>query len=112
MARSARPKVNPKLWFTMDPSCTGKHFLLCASHTFPGRFTAWCPLKKRSTNCSLSDVKDASKEARYWLKGFLAGNEPPPPRGESGYSLEASSPEFKDWEKRARRFQKTGVWRD
>jgi hypothetical protein len=107
MARSARPKVDPKLWFTMEPSCAGKHYLLSASHTFPGRFTVWCPLKKRAANCSLSDVKKASREASYWLKGFLAGNEPRPER-----EWTVESREFKAWEKKSRRFQKTGVWPD
>jgi hypothetical protein len=94
----------------MDPGCTGKHYLLWASHTFPGRFTAWCPVKKRTANCSLSDVNRCSTAAAYWLKGFLAGNEPEPPRGEAGVFLDSSHPKFKAWERVARRFQKTGSW--
>lgn len=96
----------------MEPHCTGKHYLLCASHTFPGRFTAWCPVKKRSTNCSLSDVNRSSKESLYWLKGFLAGNEPDPPRRPDGAYVSASSADFKAWEKAAKSFQKTGFWPD
>jgi hypothetical protein len=89
----------------MEPDCKGKHYLLCASHTFPGRFTAWCVHKKRTTNCSLSDVKRSSKEAAYWLKGFLAGNTPEPPR-----FVRASSEEFRAWERSALDFGKTGIW--
>jgi hypothetical protein len=103
-SRPTKPRIDRRLWFTMEPGCNGKHYLICASHTFPGRFTAWCPLKKRMANCSFSDVRSASTEARYWLKGFLAGNEPPPPAAKVG------SRELKTWERAARRFQKTGSW--
>jgi hypothetical protein len=106
MARKQEPPIDPRLWFTMEPACQGKHYLLWASHTFPGRFTAWCPIKKRTTNCSKSDVQKCSKEAAYWLKGFLAGNTPEPPQ-----SSEGSDAEFKAWERAALRFQKTGMWR-
>jgi hypothetical protein len=104
--KPSNPKYDPKLWFTMEPNCKGKHYLLCASHTFPGRFTVWCAHKKRWANCSLSDVKRSSKEAAYWLKGFLAGNTPEPPR--SGNSKTA---EYRAWEKAALAFKKTGIWR-
>jgi hypothetical protein len=95
----------------MEPSCQGKHYLLWASHTFPGRFTAWCPVKRRATNCSKGDIRECSKESAYWLMGFLAGNEPQPPRDESGNYLGIASPAFKAWEREARRFRKTGTWR-
>jgi hypothetical protein len=91
---SDEAKVDPTLWFTMEPSCEGRHFLLYNSHTFPGRFTAWCPMKKRAVNVSKSDVRDCSQEAKYWLKGFLSGAEPDPPRSEGGTYLDHDSPEF------------------
>jgi hypothetical protein len=94
----------------MEPSCKGKHYLLYASHTFPGRFTAWCPHKKRAANCSLSDVKRSSKEAAYWLRGFLEGNVPEPPRDDSGIFLAADNPRFQFWERAAALFQTTGYW--
>ena len=102
--------MDRRLWFTMEPGCKGKHYLISSSHTYPGRFTAWCPLKKRMANCSFSDVRSTSTEAKYWLKGFLAGNEPPPPREETGQVSDSASREFKAWERAARRFQKTGSW--
>ena len=109
--QNRKPQIDSRLWFTMEPSCKGKHYILWASHTFPGRFTAWCPIKKRTTNCSKSDIRKCSKESAYWLKGFLAGNEPEPPRDESGNFLDIASPGFKAWEREARHFQKKGIWR-
>ena len=110
MSKSSKPKYDPKLWFTMEPSCKGKHYLLWASHTFPGRFTAWCVHKKRTANCSLSDVNRSSKEAAYWLIGFLAGNTPEPPREESGNFVRVEDPRFQFWERAASLFQVTGYW--
>ena len=69
------------------------------------------PSSKRTTNCSKSDIRKCSKESAYWLKGFLAGNEPEPPRDESGNFLDIASPGFKAWEREARHFQKKGIWR-
>ena len=110
MAKRTQPKTEPRLWVTMKRGCTGKHFLLWASHTFPGRFSAWCPVKKRTANCSLGDVHRCSTEATWWLRGFLAGNEPEPPRGEDAAFLDSTDPKSKAWERTARRFKKTGSW--
>jgi len=106
----SKPEYDPKLWFTMEPDCQGRHYLLYASHTFPGRFTAWCVHKQRAANCSLGDVKASSKEAVYWLRGFLAGNVPEPPRGESGAFLSSDDPRFQLWERAASLFKTTGYW--
>src|SRR5690349_21645132 len=73
--QSDEAKVDAELWFTMEPSCEGRHFILYNSHTFPGRFTAWCPLKRKAVNVSKSDVRECSQQATYWLKGFLSGAE-------------------------------------
>jgi len=112
VSASGPVKTDPRLWFRMDRACRGKPYLLGASHTFPGRFTAWCPLKKRTANCSVSDVTEASLEAEYRLLGFLAGNEPHPPRGPGGLFVDSASAAFRTWEKKARRFRNTGVWRE
>jgi hypothetical protein len=106
----SKPEYDPKLWFTMEPHCKGKHYLLHASHTFPGRFTVWCSHKKRTANCSRSDIRRSSKEATYWIRGFLAGNTPEPPRGESGLFVELDDSRYRFWEQAAALFQKTGYW--
>ena len=45
------------------------------AHTFPGRISAWSETLGMVT-ISSSDVRDASAQARAWIEGFLAGNEP------------------------------------
>lgn len=47
----------------------------------------------------------------YWLKGFLAGNEPPPPVDEDGQS-EFSGPAYEQWQEKIKQFHESGVWQD
>lgn len=45
-----------------------------------GRMAAWCPDKQVSYNISLSEMGQMSQQARYFVAGFLAGNQPGQPR--------------------------------
>jgi hypothetical protein len=47
--------------------------------TFPGRMAAWCPEGQVGYNVSLAEMGEMSREARYYVAGFLAGNQPGPP---------------------------------
>ena len=102
-------RIDRKLWFTMV-SCKGRHFAIYNSHTFHGRFTAWCPVKKRAVNVSKAELRTSSEQMKYWLKGFLSGNEPGPPRMENGLVEELDSENFKRWQSAIDLFSETGFW--
>jgi hypothetical protein len=41
--------------------------------------SAWCPDKQVSYNVSFAEMGQMSQHARYYVTGFLAGNQPGPP---------------------------------
>lgn len=59
--------------------CPGIHYVLGNPHTHPGRILGWCENKQRSFFFSLSEVVNPSMETKFWIKGYLSGNEPMPP---------------------------------
>ena len=71
------------LWVELS-HCDGKHYILGNPHTFPGRIMMWCPNKEVSFFMSKNEIQKCSKEAEYWIKGFLSGNEPAPPSCDDG----------------------------
>jgi hypothetical protein len=102
------PAINPALWF-MHLGCTGKHYLLGNPHTVPGRIWAWCPREGCSHFVSFGDMGRMSSASSYWVAGYLSGNQPPPPSGPDG-PPDFGSPEYKRWQAKVRRFNKTGAW--
>ena len=104
------PPYDEKLWFTMRSHCAGRHYLLFNPHTFPGRMGAWCPTKQVTFYVSKSEMESCSPEAHYWMMGFLAGNEPAPPRGEDGGYLADDDPQMERWRAAIRQFPETGIW--
>ena len=97
---------DPRLWF--DAPCGGRDFLLQGQgHTFRGRMSAWCPDKQVSYNISLDEMGAMSDEARYFVLGFLSGNEPGPPTDEDGDSDPA---DLQAWRSATARFRRTGQW--
>jgi hypothetical protein len=97
--------VDERLWF--EASCGGRDFLVGNPHTFPGRMAAWCPHDGVGYNVSLGEIRTMSDESRYFVAGFLTGNEPEPPTGDEGESNEA---DFVAWQSATRRFRRTGRW--
>lgn len=73
------PAFDARLRVELDDECPGPHYILGNGQTFTGRIQAWCPVKRRAFNFSVSEIEGASPEAVFWLRGFLAGNEPVPP---------------------------------
>ena len=104
------PEFDAQLWFTLDGCCADRHYLLHNPHTFPGRMAAWCPLKKVRFNISKSEVRECSDAARYWIKGFLAGNEPDAPVDEDGGYLPGDDPRMEEWRVAIAQFPATGLW--
>ena len=96
------------LWF-YHKGCEGKHFLFGNPHTFPGRMWAWCEVKKRSFFVSKSEMGECSEQTTYWVKGFLAGNQPDAPTDENG-DVDYKSAEYKNWLRKLEEFEETGFW--
>lgn len=100
------PVIDESLWF--ESSCGSRDFLLDAcGHTYPGRMVAWCPTKEVAYNVSLGEMGEMSREALYFIRGFLAGNEPGPPENEDG---ETGTDDLNAWYAATRRFRRTGSW--
>lgn len=104
------PEFDEKLWFTMGDCCSGRHYLLYNPHTFVGRMGAWCPLKKVQFCVSKSEVEECSSEARYWIEGFLKGNEPDAPLDDFGDYVPDEDPRFKRWRENIKQFSLNGHW--
>lgn len=67
-------EYDDNLWFYHN-GCEDKHYLLGNPHTHIGRMYAWCPNKKIALCVSEHEMGDMSIESKYWIKGFLSGNE-------------------------------------
>lgn len=104
------PECDENLWFTMGSHCKGKHYLLRNAHTFVGRIDAWCPKKKVIFRIFKSEIDECSVEAKYWVQGFLAGNEPEAPRDEHGNLLEWDDPRHQEWLAAVKSFAETGYF--
>jgi hypothetical protein len=107
---SKAPEFDEALWFTTKGHCNGKHYLLYNAHTFTGRMRAWCPHQQVGFYVSKSEIDTCSLEASYWIKGFLAGNEPDAPRSEDGDYLPDDHPALARWRAAILQFPETGYW--
>jgi hypothetical protein len=104
----AAPEFDRALWFE-HLGCHGRHFLLGNAHTVPGRLLAWCPRDERSLFVSRADIGRMSRAARYWIEGFLHGNEPEPPAGRDG-PPDFTSSAYRRWQADAAAFRTSGTW--
>ena len=71
----APSETDPNLWVEVD-GLDGKLFIMGNPHTYPGRITGWSYEGNHSYYFSKDEVTAASDAARYWIDGFLSGNEP------------------------------------
>ena len=111
MTMAAPPDLDRALWF--EPGCCseGQHYLHYNPHTFFGRMGAYCEAHDRTFNVSLSEIERASEESRYWIRGFLAGNEPPPPLDAEGFTIDdLDDPRWDQWREAVAQFRATGAW--
>lgn len=100
------PALDGDLWF--EAFCGERDYLLeGASHTFPGRMLAWCPKNEYVYSVSLSEMGEMSDQTRYFVRGFLSGNEPEP-LGEN-YGPVATE-DLAAWKSATERFRQTGNW--
>lgn len=103
-------EIDEELWF-FHKGCEGNHFLVDNPHTFPGRILAWCVKNERSFFVSVSEIEKMSEAAKYWLKGFLKGAQPGPPKNIHG-DVDFESTAYSKWQKSVQLFSKTGYWSD
>jgi len=98
---------DPLLWF--EAPCGGRDLLVGSGNTFPGRMSAWCPDRRVSYNVSLAEMGQMSSEARYYMAGFLAGNQPGPPAA-PGPDADIDPDDLAAWKAAVGRFRRTGLW--
>jgi hypothetical protein len=103
--------IDRKLWVIVPGCCDNKrHYLGYNPHTFHGRISVWCPLLNRWTNISKMNISRQSEQSRYWIAGYLNGNEPECPLGADGLPVEMDSDEFLLWKRSIYLFTTTGYW--
>ena len=103
-------QYDENLWFE-HLGCEGKHYLIGNPHLVPGRMWAYCPKENRTIFISKADMGEMSQESEYWVKGFLAGNQPEPPRDEKNdYEVDFEGPEYQTWLKKIEFFEQNGYW--
>lgn len=102
MSSSAlKPPQDERLRVRLATSKDG--YIVGSCHTFPGRFAVWIHAEKLSICASLADIADATPEALYWIRGFLAGSTPKAPE----------DPAFEiQWARARAEFLETGHWND
>ena len=112
--------LDHRLWY-VDVRCGGRDYLTGNPHTFPGHVAAFCPHIESGWTVVVSEIVEMSPEARIWLDGFLAGNEPSPPTEDAELAEDATPQDRLDvygdgetkhaaWQAAVRRFRTTGEW--
>jgi hypothetical protein len=51
-----------------------------------------------------------SQATKYWVKGYLSGNEPSPPVDEEDFVLPITHEDYLHWKESIELFHKTGYW--
>jgi hypothetical protein len=101
--------VDPELWFEID-SCGGRHYLLDDSPSILGRMYAYCPRTHETTRVSKGEMTAFSEAAGYFVRGFLAGSQPPPPLDEEGMLVQDQAA-VAAWRRAVEDYRATGIWR-
>jgi hypothetical protein len=76
-----------------------------------GRIYAWCPVKQIVTRVSKYEVAACSDEAGYFMRGYLSGSEPPPPKDAEGMLVEDQA-QGDTWLRSVEEWRQTGEWSD
>ncbi|WP_053367952.1 hypothetical protein [Bacillus sp. FJAT-27245] len=99
-----------ELWFELKGHCEGRHYIIGNPHTFNGRISAYCLQKDVLFNVSFGEIVNMPQETKYWIKGYLSGNEPSPPVDEDGDVYPPEHEEFIRWQESIDLFHETGYW--
>ena len=104
--------IDPALWIRCRRT-DGRDYLVERNpHTFPGRMGAFCPHSEEHPdyNVSIGEAQECSPEARLWMRGFVAGNEPDAPLDSCGYELDESDPKVQAWDEARQGYLESGYW--
>lgn len=102
--------IDKNLWFSLnDHECSGEHFIIGNPHTFNGRILGYCMEKRKSFYFSKTEINRMSLETKYWIEGYLSGNEPEPPTDSDG-DVDFNSDSYLHWKESIELFHETGVW--
>ena len=104
--------VDEALWFTTGHGGPAKRYYLLREnpHTFTGLMTAFDVEAKQGFSVSKNEIVTMSREAAYFVAGFLAGNRPAPPVDADGDPLADEHPEQRRWRLAVALFAQTGAW--
>ena len=104
--------IDPELWFTTAHGGPNKRYYLLAQnpHTFFGRMSGYDLEEKIGFCVSRYEIVSCSKEASYFVLGYLAGNEPPPPTDSEGHMLSPEHTLEVQWQNAIKLFHVTGSW--
>jgi hypothetical protein len=103
--------VDPALWY--DSESCGRHYLLVGNpHTSRGQMNAYCAKEDVYLRVALGEIELCSEQALYFIRGFLSGNEPPPPLGDADEPMLADDPRYLAWRAAVDRFHEFGYWAD
>lgn len=100
-AQDSQAPVDERLWF--EAPCGRRDVIVGNGHTYPGRMAAWCPHGGVGYNVSYGEMGAMSDESRYFVAGFLAGNEP-----SVCDDSEITEADMVAWQSARRRFRVTG----
>ena len=104
------PAQDPELWVTSD-YCPDRDWLIEGNaHTHPGRLAIWCPHRGGGYNLSRDEIRETSVAGRYWIRGFVVGNEPNSPLDDDGFPIDETSADYQAWESARLEYLRQGVW--
>ena len=103
--------LDPALWIEVK-GVSGRCYLFGNPHTFRGRMYAYSEDLATDLAVSKSQIRDASPEARYWIAGFLVGNEPSEIEALGDDESVDAEVRTRRWQEMCADFRRSGFWRD
>ncbi len=104
--------VDEKLWVEAG-GYKGRLYPSHNPHTFPGRIGAWLAADDVYVTISKNEITECSEEARYWIDGFLVGNEADADEMFGAAMLHDAlddDPRWERWRGALAQFRRSGVW--
>ena len=113
LMRGLRDFIDEALWITTAHGGPDKRYYLLRDnpHTFVGRMSAFDAEANQGFCISKHEIVTMSREAGYFVAGFLAGNQPRPPVDAERDPLPEDHPEQQGWRRAVALFAETGAWR-
>lgn len=71
---------------------------------------SYCPTRHETTRVSKAEMTAFSEATAYFVRGFLAGSQPPPPVDEEGLLVQDQI-SVDAWRAAVKEYRETGIWR-